>query len=233
MSENMDIIEILMQGGPVVKGVLILLIFCSLYSWAIIFRKRKEFKAVQSNNKNFLDIYNRTSSLDEVLFKADNMQFCPYKEILSGASLEIEKFIGTRANEENMKANKQILDELGEVPIKRAMDQGVNKSNLMLDSGLSQLASIGSIAPFVGLFGTVWGILNSFSGLGQGGGSIEAIAPGIAEALVATAIGLAAAIPAVYAFNHFNNQSSRLNVNMENFQQEILNRIRLITMKKD
>jgi biopolymer transport protein TolQ len=103
-----------------------------------------------------------------------------------------------------------------------------------MDYRVSTLATIGAITPFVGLFGTVWGIIDAFSGLSTGGGSIEAVAPGIAEALVATAVGLAAAIPAVWFYNHFNNQITRINSQMESFSQEFLNLIeRSILIKKD
>ena len=103
-----------------------------------------------------------------------------------------------------------------------------------MDIRVSTLASIGSISPFIGLFGTVWGIIDAFSGLSMGGGSIEAVAPGIAEALVATAVGLAAAIPAVWFFNIFNNRIARINSQMESFSQDFLNLIeRSILIKKD
>ena len=103
------------------------------------------------------------------------------------------------------------------------MRKGVNRSNNNLNNFLSTLASIGSVTPFVGLFGTVWGIIDSFTGLASGGATIEAVAPGIAEALVATAIGLAAAIPAVFFYNHFSNEIAKINNEMEIFGQEFLN----------
>ena len=99
----------------------------------------------------------------------------------------------------------------------------INRSNLKLERSLSTLASIGSITPFIGLFGTVWGIIDSFQGLSKGGGAIESVAPGIAEALVATAVGLGAAIPAVWFFNHFSSRVTEFNSEMESFGQELLN----------
>src|SRR5690606_35204547 len=118
--------------------------------------------------------------------------------------------------------------------LERALKTGYNQANEKMDQRVSTLASIGSITPFVGLFGTVWGIIDAFAGLSQGGGSIEAVAPGIAEALVATAAGLAAAIPAVWFYNYFNNQISRINSQMESFAQDFLNLMeRSILIKKD
>ena len=118
--------------------------------------------------------------------------------------------------------------------LERALKTGYNTSNERMDTRVSTLASIGSISPFIGLFGTVWGIIDAFSGLATGGGSIEAVAPGIAEALVATAVGLAAAIPAVWYYNIFNNKISKINSQMESFSQDFLNLIeRTILIKKD
>jgi biopolymer transport protein TolQ len=119
-------------------------------------------------------------------------------------------------------------------PLERALKKGVVQSNEKLNKLLVILASIGSISPFVGLFGTVWGIINSFTGLSSGGGTIEAVAPGIAEALVATAVGLAAAIPAVWFYNIFNNRIQSLNNKMEAFGEDYINMIsRSVLISKD
>ena len=116
----------------------------------------------------------------------------------------------------------------------QALLRQINVEKANAEKGVSVLGTIASLAPFVGLFGTVWGIIDAFSGLAGGGGSIEAVAPGIAEALVATAVGLAAAIPAVWFFNVFNNQIARINSQMESFSQDFLNLIeRTILIKKD
>ena len=109
--------------------------------------------------------------------------------------------------------------------IERSMKKGANDSNIVMEDSLSTLASISSAAPFVGLFGTVWGIINSFTGLAGGGATLDAVAPGIAEALVATAVGLLAAIPAMWFFNKYNNDISLMNTEMESFEQEMLNLI--------
>jgi biopolymer transport protein TolQ len=119
--------------------------------------------------------------------------------------------------------------------VERALKHGFNSAQEKLEANVSYLASIGSITPFIGLFGTVWGIIDAFSGLSQGGGSIEAVAPGIAEALVATAVGLAAAIPAVLFFNYFNSLNSKQLTEMESFTQgffELGGKI-LVVIKKE
>ena len=107
----------------------------------------------------------------------------------------------------------------------RTMEQAILETNERLDKYLSLLASVGAITPFIGLFGTVWGIINSFTGLAAGGNSLDAVAPGIAEALVATAAGLFAAIPAVFFYNYFTNENARINHSMESFSREFLNTI--------
>src|SRR5690606_3182260 len=109
--------------------------------------------------------------------------------------------------------------------LERALKKGVNQSSLKLDHSLSTLASIGSVTPFVGLFGTVWGIIDSFQGLAGGGATLDAVAPGIAEALVATAVGLFAAIPAVWFYNKFTSVNTQLGSEMESFGQDFLNTV--------
>ena len=120
---------------------------------------------------------------------------------------------------------RSYLTDHGMAALERSLKQGANEAAEVMDNRLSTLATIGSISPFIGLFGTVWGIIDAFAGLATGGGSIEAVAPGIAEALVATAVGLAAAIPAVWGFNYFSNKIANITMEMESFGQEFLNYI--------
>ena len=137
---------------------------------------------------------------------------------------ELDKIQEQLANGKSAKSDlKKHFLEFGFDSISRAMKKGANENNLELEKFNSILASIGSISPFIGLFGTVWGIINSFTGLASGGGTIDAVAPGIAEALVATAVGLAAAIPAVWFYNSFSNRNAEFNSEMESFEQDFLN----------
>ena len=135
--------------------------------------------------------------------------------------LKIYKNMEKRPNEKI----QEYFSHFGMGALERCLRKGMNLANDRLESLLSTLASIGSISPFIGLFGTVWGIINSFSGLAAGGGTIESVAPGIAEALVVTAVGLATAIPAVWFYNHFNNENRKFNVDMDSFGQDFLNLI--------
>ncbi len=221
MSGELDIFKIILESGWVVKGVLLLLIIASVFSWAIVLMKRKLFIELEKSNKQFMTMYRESRTLREASTGAENLPSSPFRTIFSEGYREFTLFI-EEAGEEKL---KQHYEHFGLESIERAMKKGVNTVNLDLEKKLSTLASIGSVSPFVGLFGTVWGIINSFTGLGSGGGTLDAVAPGIAEALVATAVGLAAAIPAVWFFNVFNNRMGDMNTEMESFEQELLNSI--------
>ncbi|MGZ3787627.1 MAG: MotA/TolQ/ExbB proton channel family protein [Bacteriovorax sp.] len=219
---NLDILRIVLQAGFVVKIVLSLLVACSVFSWAIILKKRKLFKEVEENNKRFYEIYQTSENLKDVLLKSEMLPFSPYKALFTNGYAELMK-IREAYSGQHKSGLAFHFQNFGLGILERGLKKGVNESNAELGGLLSTLASIGSVAPFIGLFGTVWGIIDAFSGLAGGGGSIDAVAPGIAEALVATAVGLAAAIPAVWFYNYFNNHSDKINSDMESFGQDFLN----------
>lgn len=217
---QLDMLQIILESGLVVKAVLLSLILSSLVSWAIVFKKSSLVKKVEKNNQNFLELYKNSQKLSEVYEKCKDLPFSPYKSLFEHGYKELEKVKGSEDQEANLKKH---FEGFGLGMIERALKQGVNETNIELEKLLSTLASIGSITPFVGLFGTVWGIIDSFTGLASGGATLDAVAPGIAEALVATAVGLAAAIPAVWFYNHYSSQNAKLNTDMESFGQEFLN----------
>jgi len=221
-SGNLDILRIILHSGFVVKIVLGLLIACSVFSWAIILKKRKLFKEVEENNERFYEIYKTSENLKDVLLKSEMLPFSPYKSLFTNGYAELMK-IREAYTGQHKSGLAFHFQNFGLGILERGLKKGVNETNAELGGLLSTLASIGSVAPFIGLFGTVWGIIDAFSGLAGGGGSIDAVAPGIAEALVATAVGLAAAIPAVWFYNYFNNQSDKINTDMESFGQDFLN----------
>jgi biopolymer transport protein TolQ len=221
-SGNLDILKIVLQAGFVVKIVLSLLVACSVFSWAIILKKRKLFKEVEENNLRFFEIYRTSENLKDVLLKSEMLPFSPYKALFTNGYAELIK-IKEAYSGQHKSGLAFHFQNFGLGILERGLKKGVNETNNEIGGLLSTLASIGSVAPFIGLFGTVWGIINAFSGLATGGGSIDAVAPGIAEALVATAVGLAAAIPAVWFYNYFNSQSDRVNSDMESFGQDFLN----------
>ncbi len=221
MENELDILKIILDSGYVVKGVLILLIIASILSWAIVLMKRKLFSNLRDSNQQFLAMFRSSESLRDVERGALSLSDSAYRSVFMEAYREFRLFID-QAGEQNLKNHYQ---HFGLDSIERAMKKGVNNTNLVMEEKLSTLASIGSVSPFVGLFGTVWGIINSFTGLAGGGATLDAVAPGIAEALVATAVGLAAAIPAVWFFNVFNNDVGTINSEIESFEQELLNSI--------
>ena len=217
--EKINMLEIMLQAGVVVKAVLVLLIVSSIVSWAIILRKKKLFKSVEKCNKLFMDLYVNSTNLKELMQKAETLPFSPFKAMFVEGYQELLK-VKEAFEEEGIRTH---FKSFGMGVLERALKKGANNANNKLNNFLSLLASIGSISPFIGLFGTVWGIIDSFTGLASGGATIEAVAPGIAEALVATAIGLAAAIPAVLFYNYFQNDVSKINNDMDSFGQEFLN----------
>ena len=232
MHGNLNIWEILWQSGPVVKLVLVLLVVCSVVSWAIIIQKIKELRIVDEANQHFLDTFRGNASMGELFQVAmgnhDSTMGLMYRRGYEEINRLSDK-LGDKA---------QLADYLkGQnfVPVERALKLGVSQAQEKLDLRIATLATIGSVAPFIGLFGTVWGIIDAFSGLASGGGSIEAVAPGIAEALVATAVGLAAAIPAVWFYNSFSTRLTRMTNQMDGFGQDFLNLVErsLIVLRRD
>jgi biopolymer transport protein TolQ len=230
---GMNIWQILWDSGVVVKFVLLLLVLASVLSWTIIIQKWKELKLVNEANDKFHHFFKTSNSIAEIQREASE-QLNSTMSLMFRKGYEELNRVGEKLSSTKQGSLNNYFSEHGFQALERALKTGYNISNEKMDLRISTLASIGSITPFIGLFGTVWGIIDAFSGLSQGGGSIEAVAPGIAEALVATAIGLAAAIPAVWFYNVFNNKISRINSQMETFSQDFLNLIeRSILIKKD
>lgn len=233
MTGGLNIWEILWQAGLVVKIVLAILVIFSAVSWAIIIQKLKEFKLVEEANEQFLGAFRGNgANMGEIFQVAMNQSDSTMGLMYRKGYEEINRL------NEKLGDKAQLAEYLkGQnfVPIERALKFGVGQAQEKMELRVPTLATIGSVAPFVGLFGTVWGIINSFSGLSNGGGSIEAVAPGIAEALVATAVGLAAAIPAVWYFNAFNTRLGRMSSQLEGFGQDFLNLVErsLLNVRRD
>jgi biopolymer transport protein TolQ len=230
---GMNIWQILWESGAVVKIVLLLLVLSSVLSWTIILQKWKELKLVSEANEKFHHFFKSSNSISDIQREATENHNSTMSLMFRKGYEELGK-VGEKLSASKQGSIGAYFSEYGFQALERALKTGYNISNDKMDNRVATLASIGSITPFIGLFGTVWGIIDAFTGLSQGGGSIEAVAPGIAEALVATAVGLAAAIPAVWFYNFFNNQITRINSQMETFSQDFLNLIeRSILIKKD
>ncbi|MBT3234502.1 MAG: Tol-Pal system subunit TolQ [Bdellovibrionales bacterium] len=224
MSNHLDIVQIILDSGLVVKGVLIILFGSSLLSWAIMFKKRSILKQMKASNNHFLEIFNSTENFQEVTSRCETLDFSPLHIIFTHGRQELLNL----QEETGSNDRRQLLGHFknfGLNGINRALERGALQANKRLDELMVTLASIGSLAPFVGLFGTVWGIIDSFRALGGESASLAVVAPGIAEALVATAIGLAAAIPAVWFYNYFSGENGRQLGEMEYFSKEFLNRV--------
>ena len=222
---NLNMLDLMLQSGIVVKVVLILLVGASILSWAIIFQKRKVIRNIEESNEEFNKYFKEHSSLADIFEHSNNYKNSSTGVMFQKGYSELSKIKEKLAESGNTEDFNRYIQVHGLTALERALQTGASTSSLHIEQRLSLLASIGSVSPFIGLFGTVWGIIDSFTGLAQGGGSIEAVAPGIAEALVATAIGLAAAIPATWAYNLFIGKISKINTDMENFGQEFMNLI--------
>nr|BDT29467.1 MotA/TolQ/ExbB proton channel family protein [Bacteriovorax sp. HI3] len=219
---KLDILNIIWHSGIIVKIVLGLLVAASVYSWAIILKKKKLFAEVEENNKRFYEIYQNSENLKDIMIKSEMLPFSPYKALYTNGYKELVKMKEAYSGQ-HQSGLAFHFQNFGMGVLERGLKKGANETNDELSKLLPTLASIGSVTPFVGLFGTVWGIIDAFAGLAGGGGSIDAVAPGIAEALVATAVGLAAAIPAVWFYNHFNSINEKVNSEMESFGQDFIN----------
>lgn len=223
LSADLNILMLIWHSGLVVKLVLFLLIGFSVFSWAVIFRKRKQIKEIRKQNEDFYQVYLSSDSLKDIILKSERMPDSPFKLMFVEGHNELMKIKDKFPQENANEFLKNHFEKFGLTILERGLKRGMSRSSHQMDQFQSILASIGSISPFVGLFGTVWGIIDSFQGLASGGGTLEAVAPGIAEALVATAVGLGAAIPAVWYYNQFNNQNQMILDEMEAFGQEFLN----------
>ena len=201
MPESLNIIDLITQASLLVQIVMVLLLLASLLSWVIIFR----MSARLGTAKNFDQQFEAWFWSGEDLAKLyQGIQGSPERQ-----GLEQIFYVGF-SEYLRMHKKRQPKDDIID-GVERKLRVGLGRQQLLLESGLTVLASIGSVAPYVGLFGTVWGIMNAFLGLSQNEqATLAAVAPGIAEALIATAMGLFAAIPAVLAYNHFTAKSSRL-----------------------
>ena len=216
---DMDILSLVLQASGVVMGVLILLVFFSLVSWYIIGYKFFYLHRAQAESERFLDTFWQSKRLDEIYATAEELKRSPISRVFQAGYVELSKIKGGEHGNVDQGA------WLGDMEsIKRALDRALTSELTHLESMVPFLATTGSAAPFVGLFGTVWGIMNSFRSIGEkGAANLATVAPGIAEALIATAIGLMAAIPAVIAYNYFLRKIKVLHSEMDAFSNDFLN----------
>lgn len=215
--------ELFTGTGYVVKGVLAVLLYFSVVSWAIIFYKLLLIQRAKNESERFLDFFWKTKRFDTISAQLDRFGNSPLSVLFNEGYGEMKKLM--EREEQNEEAAGIVTTELGGIEnIARALRRATTSEITRLEKYTTFLATTGSTAPFIGLFGTVWGIMNSFRGIGQtGSASLAVVAPGIAEALIATAIGLVAAIPAVMGYNHFQHKIRVIIAEMDSFSTEFLN----------
>jgi biopolymer transport protein TolQ len=208
--------------GLVVKLVLIVLLYFSVVSWGIIFYKLLQIYRANGASQRFLEFFWKSKRFDAIGSQLDRFEHSPLIVLFQEGYSELQK-LQEKVEE---KADPSIIStDLGGIEnIARALRRATTTEITRLEKYLTFLATTGSTAPFIGLFGTVWGIMSAFQNIGQSGSaSLAVVAPGIAEALIATAIGLVAAIPAVMGYNHFNQRVRVLISEMDSFSTEFLN----------
>ncbi|MGO9379473.1 MAG: protein TolQ [Dissulfurispiraceae bacterium] len=199
-------LQMILQAGLVVKGVLIILLFFSITSWTIIFYKWRLCSKADNESESFMKIYNVTRNPRDLFTSAKKFELSPLARLF--------KSVYSEKSHTDKQELRRVLKRYGALESSR------------LERYLHFLATTGSTTPFIGLFGTVWGIMNAFTGIGAAGSaSLAVVAPGIAEALVTTAMGLAAAIPAVIAYNYYLSRVNRMIITMEDFSEELVDYI--------
>ena len=207
--------SLFLQADIVVKAVMLILIFSSIWSWGIIFNKVLRLRVLARSATRFEEKFWSGNSLEELYDRVGPRPDDPMSSIFVTAMMEWRRSSakGKDGRPENIAWLGQRIDRVMRISLERSMDR--------LQRRMTFLASTGSVAPFLGLFGTVWGIMNTFSAIGASSDtSLATVAPGISEALFATALGLIAAIPAVVAFNSISSDMNRYALRLENFADE-------------
>ena len=209
-STDFSLMQLFIRADFIVKGVIIILIAASVYSWALIFDKYKLFKKIDKSTSIFEDKFWKSKSAVSFYNSITNKDKDPLTNIFQSAMSEVIK-TKSKSSSEQIERVSRVLEISGDREIK------------LIEKHFTFLATVGSTAPFIGLFGTVWGIMNSFQSIAiSRNTSLAIVAPGIAEALFATALGLLAAIPAVVAYNKFTSDSRKYSARIENFSKRFI-----------
>jgi len=209
-STDFSLIQLFIRADFIVKSVIIILIAASIYSWALIFEKYKLFKKIEKTTTSFEEKFWKSKSAESFYNNLTNTAKDPVANIFQSAMVELIK---TKSKSASVQSAR----------VSRVIEISADKEIKLIEKHFTFLATVGSTAPFIGLFGTVWGIMNSFQSIAiSRNTSLAIVAPGIAEALFATALGLLAAIPAVVAYNKFNSDSKKYNARIENFSKRFL-----------
>jgi biopolymer transport protein TolQ len=209
---DLSLWDIIQNLRPVPLAVIVLLILFSLLSWTIVFSKSSVFSRARRDNRNFLRAFRKADNLQAVAIASEQFASAPLVAVFDFGYGEVERQVRQRGSLVNKPA------------VERSLQLGISEEVTKLEMNMSWLATVASVSPFIGLFGTVWGIIDAFQALGNvGATSLRAVAPGISEALITTAIGLAAAIPAAIFYNVFGNRIKEIGTRMEDFAIEFQN----------
>ena len=209
-STDFSLMQLFLRADFVVKSVIIILIAASVFSWALIFEKYRLFKRIEKSTNSFEEKFWKSKSAESFYNSLTNKDKDPMPNVFQSAMVELIK---TKSKSSSIQSNR----------VSRVIEISADKEINLIEKHFTFLATVGSTAPFIGLFGTVWGIMNSFQSIAiSRNTSLAIVAPGIAEALFATALGLLAAIPAVVAYNKFNSDSKKYTGRIENFSKRFI-----------
>ena len=218
---NTSSFDAIMQASPIVQLTLLMLVSLSILCWAVAFLKYNQFKGLKIANDPFLTKFEKCNSLDDINESLGRFPKSSLARVFAAGYAEMKRLAESPHGE---KKEGTLLQLTGIDNLERTLRKSIDIEIELMETRTSWLATTGSTGPFIGLFGTVWGIMSSFHKIGQmGNASLAVVAPGISEALVATAIGLAAAIPAVMLYNHFISEIKRQELVLNNFSVDFLN----------
>ena len=222
---DLSITHMIIDAGPMVKLVMLVLLIFSLASWTIVLMKWNLLRKIRIDSEDFLDSFWNSANLNEAHKDCDEFVFSPEAAVFSAGFNELQKINKIQAKKSKDETPTTLNMQLASMDnLKRAVRKAETQKFNQFNRSLPFLATTGSASPFIGLFGTVWGIMTSFHQIGQkGSASLAVVAPGISEALIVTAAGLFVAIPAVVTFNYFSNKLDQIDAEAQHFTTDFLN----------
>jgi len=224
LPSNLDLIQMILSAGLIVQLVLMLLLFFSVTSWAIMIMKYRYLRRAFEESSRFADFFWKSTDLSEAYNRAKLLSGSPVARVFRVGYVELRRVQQPSAATNGQSRQAPNHFSRGGDNVRRALRRAINSEVARMGQMVPFLATTGNTTPFIGLFGTVWGIMNSFHGIGmRGSASLAVVAPGISEALVATAAGLATAIPAVIAYNYFTQKIRLVETELYNFASDFQN----------
>jgi biopolymer transport protein TolQ len=204
--------ELVQPDRPLTFAVFLLLLAASIFSWSVAFSKLGRFRRLRSSNLGFLRAFRKANAFDQLALASEQFRGAPLVTVFDYGYAELDR---------QMKSKGTVFNKTS---LERSLQLGISEEVGKLEQNLNWLATVATVTPFIGLFGTVWGIIDAFQALSAAGSaSLRVVGPGIADALVATALGLAAAVPAAIFYNWFGAQVKEMGARMEDFGLEFMN----------